>query len=114
MSAPYIPFLSVATFLKHPDFVEENKYRIVALCYRTNSQSGRQSKLNSASTLVGQSYHMGSSLPIKSVVVGPHPQQQDQMRAIEMLLEQHNVKADVRISQTPFGVSCRLSVGTLH
>jgi Protein of unknown function (DUF2971) len=109
-----IPFLSVATFLKHPDFVEENEYRIVALCYRPNSQRDpgdkretktiefRQRAGGSVTPYIALYKDLGISLPIKSVIVGPHPQQQDQMRAIEMLLEQHNVKADVRISQTPF------------
>jgi hypothetical protein len=43
-----------------------------------------------------------TKLPVKSTIVGPHPNQELQKDAIERLLEQKNVAAAVRLSSIPF------------
>jgi hypothetical protein len=41
-------------------------------------------------------------LPIKSVIVGPHPNQDLQRHAVELLLNRFDVAAPVRVSHIPF------------
>ena len=107
------PFLSVAPFLKHSGFKEESEYRIVALCNRpTKFDLGDGRKI--------KEYHFRSKpdgnvvpyialydglqkpLPIKSVIVGPHAQQENQRMAVELLLERCEINAEVRVSELPF------------
>ncbi len=39
------------------------------------------------------------TLPIKSILIGPHPNQDNQQTAVELLLNQHGIKAEVRRSK---------------
>lgn len=107
------PYLSVAPFLKHRGFKEEAEYRIVALCNRsTKRDEGDNRKVKeyyfrsrSGGNVVPYiSLYEGLKkiLPIKSIIVGPHAQQENQRHAVELVLEQHGITAAVRVSQLPF------------
>ena len=39
------------------------------------------------------------TLPIKSILIGPHPNQDNQQTAVELLFNQHGIKAEVRRSK---------------
>jgi hypothetical protein len=107
------PFLAVAPFLKHSGFREESEYRIVALCNRpTKSDPGDERKIKEirfrsrpdGNVVPYISLYEGlkKPLPIKGVIIGPHAQQENQRSAVELLLEQHELKAAVRVSELPF------------
>jgi hypothetical protein len=42
------------------------------------------------------------ALPIQRVIVGPHPEKLDRKSAVEILLRNHNIDAEVLASDTPF------------
>jgi hypothetical protein len=42
------------------------------------------------------------ALPIRRVIVGPHPEKSDRKSAVEILLRNHNINAEVLESDTPF------------
>jgi hypothetical protein len=107
------PFLSVAPFLKHGGFEEENEYRIVALCNRrTKSDPGENRKVKEIRfrprsngdlvPYIALYDGLQKPLPIKTVIVGPHSQQENQRMAVELLLERHELSAAVRVSEIPF------------
>jgi hypothetical protein len=106
-------FLSVAPFLKHRGFREESEYRIVALCNRpTKNDPGDERKVKEIHFRSRQDGHvvpyislfenLDKPLPIKGIIIGPHPQQDNQRGAVELLLERYGVKAPVRVSELPF------------
>jgi hypothetical protein len=106
-------FLSVAPFLKHFGFKEEAEYRIVALCNRpTKSDRGEKRAIKEIRFRSRQDGNvipyialyegLRKPLPIKSVIVGPHAQQENQRVAVELLLERYGINARVRVSGTPF------------
>jgi len=41
-------------------------------------------------------------LPIKSIIVGPHPDKIKRKKAVELLLGQHGISAEVMISEIPY------------
>jgi hypothetical protein len=114
------PFLRSAPFMKHFGFREENEYRIVAPCYRT--------KVNKIATAEEQKiadFHfkpmelrrrgdgtlipyielfkdLGRPLPIVSILVGPHSNQEHQKNALELFLEQRGFDIPVRVSHLPY------------
>jgi hypothetical protein len=108
-----VPFLSVAPFLKHSGFKEESEYRIVALCNRPTKWDPGDERLIKAINFRSRPEgdvipyiklydRLSKSLPIKSVIVGPHAHQENQRIAVELLLEQNDINAEVRVSELPF------------
>jgi hypothetical protein len=107
------PFLSIAPFLKHSGFREENEYRIVALCNRPSKTDPGDKRMiksfrfrtrpdGNVVPYIALYDGLGKPLPIKGVIIGPHAQQENQRLAVELLLEQHGINAEVRVSETPF------------
>jgi hypothetical protein len=106
-------FLSATPFLKNSSFEEECEYRIVALCNRPTVMEGRDSRpakdIQFRARLDGQivpyiALYKGlkTSLPIKSIVIGPHINQQGQRAAVEILLEKIGLDIPIRVSEIPF------------
>ena len=108
------PFFETAPFLKNLSFQEENEYRIVALCNRPNAGADdkRKSKLiqfrgrpnGQLVPYIALYGELGAKLPIKSIIVGPHPNLDGQRLAVEILLEQYNLDIPVRTSEIPFRI----------
>jgi hypothetical protein len=42
------------------------------------------------------------ALPIRRIIVGPHPEKMKRKRAVELLLHNHAIEAEVSVSDTPF------------
>lgn len=107
------PFLATSPFLKHSSFEEENEYRIVALCNRPtvyDENDEREAKtIQFRSRATGQLipyialyYELKTMLPIKSIIIGPHPNQSEREMSVEILLEKIGINVPIKISQIPF------------
>jgi len=104
-------YLSTAPFLKHFGFHEEREHRLAIACVREGKiPEGAQSPAKPVEFRVRNNlivpfvrlFGDWAKLPIKSVIVGPHPNQVLQQDAIERLLEQKDISARVRLSLIPF------------
>jgi hypothetical protein len=107
------PYLTAAPFLKNGAFEEEKEYRIVALCNRADVKvQGDQRKHKEChfrtrpdgrvTPFVKLFDTLADPLPIKSIVVGPHPHQESQVEAVCLMLSEYGVNAKVRASRIPF------------
>jgi len=113
-------FIACACRYKHWGFAEEKEYRIVLP--PTSSEivevAQRQGKtilpkpvsfflrngtmvpyLNLFEGITGSS---GKRLPIKRIIVGPHPEKEKRKLAVEKLLSQYKIEADVSVSAIPY------------
>jgi hypothetical protein len=106
-------FLPVGPFLKHIGFKEETEYRIVALCNRPTQADEGDTRASKEIRFMHRSdgrivpyialYDgLRRALPIKAVIIGPHANQDNQRHAVELLLEQHAIDAEIRLSEIPF------------
>jgi hypothetical protein len=106
-------FVNTAPFLKHQGFQEEREYRIVAACFRRRKIPGsikkpaKEIKFRPRGGLIVPYIELfkssGRSLPIRSIIVGPHPFQDKQADAVKMALESTPFsKAKVQLSAIPF------------
>ena len=107
------PFLSTVPFLKNSGFEEEQEYRIVALSNRIGvadpSDKRLYKKLHFRTRADGRITpfiklfdQLDSTLPIKSIIVGPHPHQDAQIAAARLVAEECEVECDIRASKIPF------------
>jgi DUF2971 family protein len=107
-----IDFAQTAPFLKHWGFREEREYRIVAVCVRREkipdeeTREAKSIKFRARNTLIVpyiELFDRHPDLPIKSIIVGPHPYQEKQAEAVRMALEAGDFEGvDVRLSGIPF------------
>ncbi|WP_441230170.1 DUF2971 domain-containing protein [Tardiphaga sp. 215_C5_N2_1] len=107
-------YLGPLPFLKHPGFSAENEYRIAALADRPRTSDVPDGKTfkkvhfrSNAGTGIVTPYielfsDLNEPLPIKSILVGPHSNQDHQEEAIELLLEQYAPGIEVRRSGLTF------------
>jgi Protein of unknown function (DUF2971) len=105
-------YLSTAPFLKDYGFHEECEYRIAVACVRSDKIPSDSKKLakpiefrtrgNLILPYISLFNEPGMKLPIKAIIVGPHPHQELQRDAIKRLLETKRCRATVRLSSIPF------------
>lgn len=103
-------YLSVAPFLKHSGFAEEREYRLAVACVQQNrlpSEAQLPAKpieFRTKNNLLVPYVRMfdGSTLPIKSIIVGPHANQELQKESVERLLQLKGLSSEVRLSEIPF------------
>jgi hypothetical protein len=105
-------YILVAPFLKHAGFREEREYRMVlAPVRKRHGDKGFKGehkpikfRIRNGSIVpyVEIFETKDTILPIRSVIVGPHADQEMLLEAVEMILENAGVKAEVRTSQIPF------------
>jgi hypothetical protein len=112
--AEYIgAFVDAVPFLKSARFKEENEYRVVALPTRSKKlveDAGdkrpwkeinfREGPAGAIVPFVRLFETSTKPLPIKKVIVGPHPDQQNQMLAAKILLEKNGFDVPVVNSAT--------------
>jgi hypothetical protein len=114
-------FISCACRYKHWGFCEEQEFRFVCVptppkIIELGKQQGREDRprkpvynflrngtpvpyLNLFEGITGQS---GKQIPIKRVIIGPHPDKERRKSAVEQLLRQNGIQADVSISAIPY------------
>jgi hypothetical protein len=106
-------YLSTEPFLKNGGFEEEREYRIVALCNRAGVKGEGDQRdhkpINFRATSDGRAVpfiklfdSLPDALPIKAIIIGPHPHQDSQLNAVNLMLSEYGLKADVRQSRIPF------------
>jgi hypothetical protein len=105
-------YILVAPFLKHAGFREEREYRMVLAPVRKNHGDKRlkgeykpinfRVRNNSIVPYLELFETKDAVLPIRSVIIGPHPDQEMQQEAVMMILENAGLTTQVRASQIPF------------
>jgi len=115
----YPAFESIARlsiFCKHRGFEEEQEVRIVITepsiqmgsdpekpddkLYRKTHSYLRNGAAVPCVYLFGD--QKLATVPIRRIIVGPHPDKKDRMKAVEILLRNHGINAEVLASDTPF------------
>jgi hypothetical protein len=121
MEDTYIKIVSCACRYKHWGFAEEAEFRIVVVPTpkRIVEIKKRKGKAISPPKPVGYFSREGKTvpylnlfeeitsssvkqLPIKRVIVGPHPDKEKRKITVEQLLGQNNIQADVSVSAIPY------------
>jgi hypothetical protein len=107
----YFPFMRCATRLKHSGFREEQEIRIVHIRGVDPSVSdGRRpfkpfdfrSHRGSCVPYVRLFSHAELKLPIKRIVVGPHPRSDLRHKSLELFIKQAGIDAEVQVSAIPY------------
>ncbi len=119
MEQSYDAMITLSCLYKHWGFHEEQEVRVVAIppneeVLRLAKQSGeaREPRRISAMTrggmlvpyldLFGTDDGSARKLPIKQVIVGPHPLSPTRRKTVELLLRSHGYEATVCISDIPY------------
>jgi hypothetical protein len=106
----------LSAFCKHRGFEEEGEVRIVVstpsleMGQDLSNKSGKPYRKVSSylrDGVVVPCIHLFegqklNTLPIRRVIVGPHPEKQQRKKAVEILLRNHDIDAKVSVSDTPF------------
>jgi len=106
-------FAATAPFLKHWGFHEEQEYRVMMTCFLPNEiakeekRSAKPIKFRMRSALLVPYIELFESfqepLPIKAIIVGPHPNQHRQAEAVWMALKVNDMRAaEIRLSAIPY------------
>lgn len=116
----YPALTQCACLYKHWGFKEENEVRVIAIpnnkevCALARSEGIIVNEMPRGhfmrtGTLVpfidlfkGITSVPTKCLPIKRIIVGPHPSKKERIRAVEILLDKYGIKADVSASEIPY------------
>lgn len=112
------PLTMLSSFSKHRGFAEEWEVRLVLLLLgpklksHPEFQSVRQHPVKMmvrggetvpfVELCVREVNGIRQHLPIKRIIVGPHRDKNDRKRAVQLLLKQHGLTADVSVSDIPY------------
>lgn len=112
------PLTILSSFFKHRGFAEEREVRLVlsllgpGLESHPELQSVRQHPVKTTvrggetvpfvELCVREASGVRQHLPIKRIIVGPHRDKNDRKRAVQLLLKQHGLNADVSVSDIPY------------
>lgn len=119
MEQSYDAMITLSCLYKHWGFHEEQEVRVIAIppneeVLRLAKQSGEAREPRRISTmsrggmlvpyldLFGTSSPPTRKLPIKQVIVGPHPLSPTRRKTVELLLRCHGYEATVCISDIPY------------
>jgi hypothetical protein len=115
----FAPMMSLSTRHKHAGFREEREVRIAAITLQERDIdkariAGDKRQIKSISftprggvlspyiALFDFLSKENKVLPIKRIVVGPHPEKLKRKMAIEIMLDQIGINADVVVSRIPY------------
>jgi hypothetical protein len=107
---------ALSTFWKHRGFEEEKEVRIVVgepspkiqleIADQVTTPFRKIHSFSRNGTAVPCIHlfedHKLKTFPIRRVIVGPHPDKRQRKKAIEILLHNNDINADVVVSDTPF------------
>ena len=116
VEALYEPILSLSTLHKHRGFREECEVRIAAMTLpREHTRKAGDNRLEKAVHFTPRSGLLVpyialferptgevAKLPIRKIIVGPHPEKLKRQKAVEMLLDQLGIEAEVVPSDIPY------------
>lgn len=111
IDAATLKFATLAPFLKHKGFKEEDEYRMVGVCVRKRKipsgerRPGKPVKFRHRNNFLVPYIELfgdGQELPIKSIIVGPSQSQQMQAEAVTMVAEAKGRSISIRLSDIPF------------
>jgi Protein of unknown function (DUF2971) len=104
------PFIETVPFLKTARFREENEYRLVTSATKPGQIDGsqrqpipirfREGAGGAIVPFIRLFETLGSKLPIRKIIVGPHRDQDNQFNAARLLLDQYGVDVPVVRSDT--------------
>ncbi len=104
-----VPMLSLAMRHKHKGFEEEREVRISVLRFPDQSQPKKSINFYNRSgvlvpyiSLFDGSTAKTRSLPVKEIVIGPHPDKLKRKQAVEVLLRELELNIPVRVSDIPY------------
>lgn len=106
----------LSVLCKHKGFEEEREVRIVVsepsieVGPDTSKKSGKPYRKSHSYLRDGVAVpciHLFedqklNALPIRLVIVGPHPEKQERKKAVEIFLRNHGIDAEISVSDTPF------------
>jgi hypothetical protein len=107
----YLPFMRCTTRFKHPGFREEQEIRVVYIRQQHSAVPEGRRPLKPIEfrkhrggyvpyvQLFGET---DQKLPIKRIIVGPHPRSELRRKAIDLFLRQEGIAAEVHISAIPY------------
>lgn len=107
----YEPVVAAACRFKHEGFKEEKEFRIVAGIRQQGSYPRKKpiKCVQRSGTAVpyinlfeGITSLPAKPLPIKRIIVGPHQEKEKRKKAIEILLKELGIKAEVSVSEIPY------------
>lgn len=112
------PLTILSTLFKHRGFDEEKEVRLVLSLFGSEMESHVGIKaapehpvkamVRGGATVpfvelcVKETNGVRENLPIKKVIVGPHRDKNERKRAVQLLLRQHGVSAEVCVSDIPY------------
>lgn len=118
---PVLPIVTALSCMhKHTGFREESEVRIVALPLNAEVLAEAQKKGENRPRKLArfaprngilvpyialferESGDEAARLPISKIIVGPHPERLKRQKAIELLLEQSEIRAEVTVSGIPY------------
>jgi hypothetical protein len=104
--------IATAPFLKHWGFSEEKEYRIIASCVRKGKiPEGEHRRPKRIETRIRKElivpyielFDRTDIHPaIKSVIIGPHPEQDKQAKAVSMAMETEGFDIPIKLSEIPY------------
>jgi hypothetical protein len=115
---PVTAYLSLSATIKHNAFHEEKETRIIAVPH-TKISTKVDPNIRFGKTIKKPVCFRGSDgllipyielllendsipLPLVGVIIGPHPDAARRRKSVEILLQEHSIKAEVSISDIPF------------
>jgi len=115
IEAFFRPVLSLTTRHKHGGFREESELRIVAIGPPVNAPKGSDNRPNKPISFAPSNGVLvpyislfkglddrNCRLPIRKIIVGPHPEKIKRKSAVEKLLDQIGIEAEVIVSDIPY------------
>ena len=110
-----VDFVKTAPFMKHEGFSEEREYRICAVCIRSShipkEYKGRPKRIKFRSRngmivpYIDLLSRFSYNLPLKSIIIGPHPSQELHLDSVKLALEEAKFQSvPVRMSAIPYRI----------
>lgn len=107
----YLPFTQSIVRMKHPGFSEECEVRLVYIKPEDDAVPESKPPAKKISfrhrsggrvPYVCLFHELENRLPIKRIIVGPHPKAQQRQKSLQLFLAQEGINTDVEVSSIPY------------